>query len=247
MSKKYREIPHWEEERDRNVKDRFELEEKEKRIELKPRTYNQKLYLEEIHSKQLVLATGPAGCGKTYLPIGYALKLLEEDKIEKFIVTRPMVECGRKLGAMPGDLSEKYGVYIRPIFDNILKFISQQKLDYYLKSGKIEFIPLELMRGSSIDKSFVLLDEAQNTEEEQMLMFLTRIGEDSKFVVCGDIEQNDAALHYKDHEDKHGGLNYAMRNLDSDAKFIGKVQMTEDDIVRSKIVKLIVSLWKQGS
>lgn len=249
MSKKTKQILQWEEMRDQSVKQRIEKKEQkeEKRVELKPKTKNQERYIEQLEEKQLILCHGPAGSGKTYCPIGYALELLEDEAIDKFIITRPMIECGRKLGAMPGDLSEKYGVYVRPIFDNILKFISQEKLDSYLHSGKIEFVPLELMRGSSIDNSFVLLDEAQNTDRTQMLMFLTRIGEDSIFVVCGDTEQNDASLHYKDHQDKFDGLTYALRNLDEDDKFVGKVTMDETDIVRSKIVRLIISQWKQGS
>lgn len=249
MPKKSKRILQWEESRDKSVKEKIVKKETkdERKVELRAKTKNQQRYIEQLDTKQLIICTGPAGSGKTYCPIGYALQLLEDEEIDKFIVTRPMVECGRKLGAMPGDLSEKYGVYVRPIFDNILKFISQTQLDSYLHSGKIEFIPLELMRGSSIDHSLVLLDEAQNTEKAQMLMFLTRIGEGSIFVVCGDTEQNDASLHYKEYGDKFDGLGYAIRNLDEDEKFIGIVQMDETDIVRSKIVRLIISQWKQGS
>ena len=234
----------WKDLRDKSISERFLPKKQE--INIYPKTQNQKKYIELIKNRIIVLATGCSGAGKTFIPIGIALKMLQEEVIEKLIVTRPMVECGRKLGSMPGDLSEKYGVYIRPIFDNMLKFISQEQLDHYLKNKKIEFIPLELMRGSSIDNSFIILDEAQNVEKTQMLMLLTRIGEGTQVVICGDLEQQDNELNFKDYEDKYQGLAFAMRNLEEDDKNIGKIQFTEEDIVRSEIVRLIISQWKKG-
>lgn len=234
----------WKDLRDKSTLERFAPKKQE--IVVYPKTQNQKRYIELIESRLVTFAIGCAGSGKTFIPIGIALKMLQEEKIQKLIVTRPMVECGRKLGAMPGDLSEKYGVYIRPIFDNMLKFISKERLDSYLRSEKIEFVPLELMRGSSIDNTFIILDEAQNVEKTQMLMFLTRIGDGTQVVVCGDLEQQDNELNFKDYEDKYQGLAYAMRNLEEDEENIGKVQFTEEDIVRSEIVRLIISQWKKG-
>jgi len=235
----------WKDLRDANIQERFTK--KNVGLKIEPKSENQKTYIDLIKNRIVVMACGSAGAGKTFIPIGIALQLLADEKIEKFIVTRPMVECGRKLGAMPGDLSEKYGVYIRPIFDNMLKFITKEQLDTYLRLGKIEFVPLELMRGSSLDNSFILLDEAQNVEKVQMLMLLTRIGQNTKCVICGDLEQQDNSLNFKDYEDKYLGLAYAMKNLIEDDENFGKVTFTEDDIVRSKIVKMILRQWKEGA
>ena len=235
----------WKDLRDASIQERFTK--KNVGLKIEPKSENQKTYIDLINQHVLVIATGSPGSGKSFIPIGIALQMLKEKSIQKFIVTRPMVECGRKLGAMPGDLSEKYGVYMRPVFDNMLKFISNEELTQYLKNGEIEFIPLELMRGSTLDNSFVLLDEAQNVEKTQMLMFLTRIGENSKVVVCGDLEQQDNILNFKDYQDKYEGLSYALRNLIEDSKNIGKIAFTDDDIIRSKIVKLILSQWKEGA
>lgn len=233
-------LDHWQDIRDKSVEERFS----KPKITISAKTDNQQLYINSIKDKSITIVSGPSGSGKTYIAVGLALQMLNSGKISKIIVSRPMVECGRKFGAMPGDLDEKFVIYMRPILDNFLCFVKEKDLEHLRKEGKIEFVPLELMRGASIKDSFVFVDEAQNLSKEQMLMFLTRIGEGSKFVVSGDIKQSDLKIHDRSYNNDDSALAFAARNLEDEE--IGKVYFTSADIVRHGLVKVIIEQWETG-
>ena len=157
-------------------------------IEMK--TISQGEYLYKMQRNDIVFSTGAAGTGKTFLSVAYAINMLSEGKIERIIITRPVVEAGESLGYLPGDFKEKISPYMRPIYDSLYALLSSDIISRYTEEGKIEVAPLAYMRGRTLSKSFIILDEAQNTTISQMKMFLSRIGEKSKAIITGDISQN---------------------------------------------------------
>lgn len=227
---------HWKSLQEQDVLERFAPKFKPK--ELRPKTKGQLSYLESIRSNLLTFCSGPSGCGKSFLACGMAAKWIEAEKAKTIILTRPMVECGRKLGSLPGELNEKIDPYAGPLYETLSQFIEPKKILDMKLSGTLINSPLELMRGKTFTDSFVILDEAQNVDKEQMLMFLTRIGENCKIVVNGDLRQIDLGRRYE------SGLEYAMRKLD-DENDIGLIYMNSDDIVRSGIIKRIIYRWDQ--
>jgi phosphate starvation-inducible PhoH-like protein len=179
----------WQQVRDADVEKRFDAKKPVKKI--KARTPNQQNYINNIEACTLTICTGPAGCGKTYIPCGLAANWLSENKIEKVILTRPIVECGQRLGALPGTLGEKTDPYMAPMFDAFGDFLDPGFLKHCRNKETIEVVPLETMRGRTFHNSVIILDEAQNVTRRQMKMFLTRFGENSKVIVCGDVTQTD--------------------------------------------------------
>lgn len=202
-----------------------------------PKTDSQRRYINAINSFDLIFATGPAGTGKTWLAAARAAQLLEDDKIDKIIITRPAVEAGESLGFLPGEKEEKFQPYLRPFRDVLDERLGKSFVDYLLKTGRIEAAPLAYMRGRTFKRAMVILDEAQNTTPVQMKMFLTRIGEDCKVVVNGDINQCDIR--------GISGLEDAVKRL----AFIPSVKCVEfgrNDVVRSGLCQEIVSAYEQG-
>ena len=215
----------WKNERDKSSEERFE-----KKIEIKPITQNHKKYLQLLEEKQIILVDGPAGTGKTNYAAGYALKLLKEGKINKIIISRPIVTCGKGLGFLPGGVDEKIHPFMIPVLEAFEYYISKQEIDEYIAKDIIRITPIELMRGLTINKTFVILDEAQNCEYEQLQMFCMRFGEDAKFVINGDIYQNDL---------KHDSdLAEIIKRL-SGMKEVGIIQFNENDILRNPMLKEI--------
>lgn len=206
-----------------------------------PKTPNQKKYMETIQNNDIVFGWGSAGSGKTYLAMAMAVQALLERKVDRIILTRPAVEAGEKLGFLPGDLEEKVNPYLRPLFDALYDMVDLDRAARMIEKGIIEIAPIAFMRGRTLSHSFVILDEAQNTTTDQMKMFLTRLGFDSKAVITGDITQID--LPYG----KMSGLADAIRILDG-IDGIGMVEFTEKDVVRHPLVrKIIVAYEKQAS
>lgn len=158
---------------------------------LSAKTDNQKEYIRNIINNEITLCYGPAGTGKTFIAAGMACQSLEKDLIDSIILTRPMVQCGKGLGFLPGDLNEKFLPYLIPLLDQVNYFLGASQVKTLLFHGKIKIIPLELARGMNFDNTFVILDEAQNADKEQLKMFLTRLGKDSRMVINGDVRQND--------------------------------------------------------
>jgi phosphate starvation-inducible PhoH-like protein len=202
---------------------------------LKAKTDNQKKYMNAIRSATLTFGVGPAGTGKTYICGAIAAELLQGKTIDKIIITRPAVEAGESLGFLPGEVEEKYGPYIQPLRSVLEKMLGKGQVDYFLKSKKIEAIPLAYMRGMTFDDAFVILDEAQNVTPTQMKMFLTRIGENCKVVIDGDLEQKDIA--------GQSGLEEAIKKI----SFIPSVQVVkfnDKDVVRSGLAAEIVQAYR---
>lgn len=224
----------WQEERKKDVENKILQNSK---IEIKSVTNNHKKYLQLIEEKQIIVVDGPAGTGKTNYAAGYALKLLKEEKIKKIIVTRPMVTCGKGLGFLPGDIGEKVHPYMLPVLEAFEYYISKQEIDNYINGGFIKIVPLELMRGLSINDSFVILDEAQNCEYEQLHMFITRLGSNSKFVINGDIYQTDLK--------KESDFAEIIKRLHG-MKEVGFIQFNENDILRNSLLKEIGQRLDKG-
>ena len=201
------------------------------RAALKPLTENQRLYDHSIRSNILTFGTGPAGTGKSYYAAMMLAKMLFDGDLERLIITRPAVEAGESLGFLPGDLDEKYEPYFRPVREALMTFFGSGHLEYLLKSETIEARPLGLLRGSSLAGAGILFDEAQNSTKSQMKMFLTRIGENSKVIVNGDIRQKDIA--------GESGLEDAMERF-AHTGGVGHVAFTRDDIVRSGFCRQVV-------
>jgi len=221
--------------RDESV-DCFEIYEHLPVIEpLKPMTKAQESYLNAIEQNIVTFGIGCAGTGKSYIAVGYACQLLMNKQINKIVLTRPAIECGEKFGFMPGELHEKLSPYYQPIKDIVYKRVGQGHGDFFFKRKMIEFRPLAFMRGSTFDNAFVILDEAQNTTKAQMKMFLTRIGNDCKVVIDGDIAQSDLKI--------ESGLHDAVNRL-SAVRHIGMVEFSADDVVRSGIVKDILRAYQ---
>lgn len=205
---------------------------------LRARTMGQKKYVDAIKNNTIVIGIGPAGTGKTYLAVAMAVKAFREHKVRKIILTRPAVEAGEKLGFLPGDLQDKVDPYLRPLYDALYDLFGAESFARYMEKGIIEVAPLAYMRGRTLDEAFIILDEAQNTTSEQIKMFLTRLGNESKMVITGDITQIDLP-------DKHkSGLVEAVKVLRGiDDIFIHK--FSEKDVVRHRLVQDIIKAYEK--
>ncbi len=209
--------------------------------QIKYKTHGQKIYVGEIKKNDIVFGIGPAGTGKTFLAVAMAVTAFRNKEVDRIILTRPAVEAGEKLGFLPGDLQNKVDPYLRPLYDGLYEIMGADLYMKYLERGMIEIAPLAYMRGRTLDNSFIILDEAQNTTPEQMKMFLTRIGFNSKAVITGDITQVDLP------GDKKSGLREVTKIL-SDIEGISFVNLTEKDVVRHELVqKIIVAYDKHDS
>src|SRR5215813_6047452 len=205
-----------------------------------PKTLNQKLYIEAIEKYDMVFGIGPAGTGKTYLAVSMAVRALLDKKINRIVLTRPAVEAGERLGFLPGTLQEKIDPYLKPLYDALYDMLDVERVDRHLERGVIEIAPIAFMRGRTLNDSFVILDEAQNTTPEQMKMFLTRIGFNSKAVITGDITQVDLPL------GKMSGL-VGARNILSGVEGISFIDFSERDVVRHPLVQRIVRAYETYS
>jgi phosphate starvation-inducible PhoH-like protein len=205
---------------------------------IKAKTIGQKRYLESINKNTVTLGIGPAGTGKTYLAVACAVAAFREKRVNRIILTRPAVEAGEKLGFLPGDLQNKVDPYLRPLYDALFDMLGTDSYHKYLERGNIEVAPLAFMRGRTLDDAFIILDEAQNTTPEQMKMFLTRIGFNSKAVVNGDITQIDLP------EGKKSGLGEALKVL-SGIDGISFVMLTSKDVVRHELVQRIINAYEK--
>jgi phosphate starvation-inducible protein PhoH and related proteins len=205
---------------------------------IKPKTIGQKKYVDAIRRNTVVFGIGPAGTGKTYLAMAVAVQALMEKQVNRLILTRPAVEAGEKLGYLPGTLSEKIDPYLRPLYDALYEMIDAEQIGRMMERGTIEVAPLGYMRGRTLNDSFIVLDEAQNTTPEQMKMFLTRLGFNSKAVVTGDITQIDLP------GGQHSGLN-VVREILSGIDDLSFVYLSSRDVVRHKIVQDIVEAYRR--
>ena len=203
-----------------------------------PKTVVQKRYVDAIRSSTVTFGVGPAGTGKTYLAIALAVAALSEKQVGRLILTRPAVEAGERLGFLPGDILAKVDPYMRPLFDALYDTMDPDRLTAYMERGTIEVAPLAFMRGRTLNDSFIILDEAQNTTPEQMQMFLTRLGFGSKMVVTGDITQIDLP------REQASGL-IQVRDILRDVDGIGVVEFGHEDVVRHKLVQRIVEAYKR--
>ncbi|MBI5310119.1 MAG: PhoH family protein [Actinobacteria bacterium] len=203
-----------------------------------PKTVNQKNYVDAIRSKTVTFGVGPAGTGKTYLAIAMAAQALSSRKVSRIILTRPAVEAGERLGFLPGDLMAKVDPYLRPLFDALYDMLEPERVNQYLEGGAIEVAPLAFMRGRSLNDSFVILDEAQNTSPEQMKMFLTRLGFGSQIVVTGDVTQIDLP------KGERSGL-IEVGQILKDVDDIAFVKFGDEDVVRHKLVQRIVTAYAE--
>ena len=205
---------------------------------LKPKTIGQQKYVEAIRRNTIVMGIGPAGTGKTYLAVAMAVKAFRAQEVNRIVLTRPAVEAGEKLGFLPGDLQNKVDPYLRPLYDALFDMLGADNFQKYQERGNIEVAPLAYMRGRTLDDSFIILDEAQNTTKEQMKMFLTRLGFGSKIVITGDVTQIDLP------EDKVSGLKDAVRVLDG-IKDIAICRLTSADVVRHALVQEIINAYEK--
>lgn len=205
---------------------------------VRPRTIGQKNYIDEIKNNTIVLGIGPAGTGKTYLAVAMAVKAFRDHKIKKIILTRPAVEAGEKLGFLPGDMQDKVDPYLRPLYDALFDMFGGESFSRYMEKGIIEVAPLAYMRGRTLDEAFIILDEAQNTTSEQIKMFLTRLGNESRMVITGDITQIDLP------DPKKSGLVEAIRILKG-IDDIGIHRFSEKDVVRHKLVQDIIKAYEK--
>ena len=205
---------------------------------VKPKTLGQKKYIETIKKNTITLGVGPAGTGKTYLAVAMAVTAFRAKEINRIILTSPAVEAGEKLGFLPGDLQSKVDPYLRPLYDALFDMLGAENFQKHQERGDIEVAPLAYMRGRTLDDSFIILDEAQNTTTEQMKMFLTRLGFNSKMVVTGDITQIDLP------DGKRSGLKEAIKVL-KNIEDIGVVRFNEKDVVRHRLVQDIIKAYEK--
>ncbi len=205
---------------------------------VKPKTIGQKEYIQSVLHNTVTIGVGPAGTGKTYLAVAAAVQAFRDKQVNRIILTRPAVEAGERLGFLPGDLQSKVDPYLRPLYDALFDMLGAETYQKYLERGNIEVAPLAYMRGRTLDDSFIILDEAQNTSREQMKMFLTRLGFGSKIVITGDTTQIDLP------PDKISGLKEAMRVL-RNVEGIGVCQLTNADVVRHVMVQRIVEAYEK--
>ena len=205
---------------------------------IKAKTVGQKRYVESIRKNTIVLGVGPAGTGKTFLAVAMAVRALREKQVSRIILTRPAIEAGEKLGFLPGDLQSKIDPYLRPLYDALYEMMGAENYQRLVEKGTIEIAPLAYMRGRTLDDSFIILDEAQNATPEQMKMFLTRLGFNSKAVVTGDLTQTDLPRGQK------SGLSIAVKIL-TDIEDIGIHQFTEKDVVRHRLVQKIIEVYEK--
>ena len=206
---------------------------------IKAKTANQKQMVVLSEKNDILFAVGPAGTGKTYTAVALAVRALKNKVVQKIILTRPAVEAGESLGFLPGDLKEKVDPYLRPLYDALEDMIPADKLAYYITSRVIEVAPLAFMRGRTLDNAFIILDEAQNTTNMQMKMFLTRLGPNAKCIVTGDMTQIDLPYSQK------SGLKYAI-NILNHLEGIATVYLNADDVVRHRLVKEIIIAYSQN-
>ena len=207
---------------------------------VKPKTIGQKKYTDAIAQNTVTLGVGPAGTGKTYLAVAMAVRAFRAKEVNRIILTRPAVEAGERLGFLPGDLQSKVDPYLRPLYDALFDMLGAETYQRYLERGDIEIAPLAYMRGRTLDDSFIILDEAQNTTPEQMKMFLTRLGFNSKMVVTGDITQIDLP------SGKMSGLKQVMRVLKG-VEDVAICQFTQKDVVRHQLVQRIIAAYEKYS
>ena len=206
---------------------------------IKAKTVGQQEYMKAIQKNTITLGVGPAGTGKTYLAVAAAVAAFRERTVNRIILTRPAVEAGERLGFLPGDLQNKVDPYLRPLYDALYEMLGPESFQKYQERGSIEVAPLAYMRGRTLDDSFIILDEAQNTTKEQMKMFLTRLGFGSKIVITGDVTQIDLPT------DKTSGLKDAIRVLE-DVKDIAICRLTSADVVRHALVQRIINAYEKA-
>ena len=205
---------------------------------IKPKTIGQTAYVDAIKQNTVTLGVGPAGTGKTYLAVACAVQAFREKQVNRIVLTRPAVEAGERLGFLPGDLQSKVDPYLRPLYDALFDMLGAETYNKYLERGDIEVAPLAYMRGRTLDDSFIILDEAQNTSREQMKMFLTRLGFGSKVVITGDVTQIDLPA------EKVSGLKEAMRVLEG-VEDIAICRLTGADVVRHVLVQRIIAAYEK--
>jgi len=203
-----------------------------------PKTLQQIQYLKSMQQKDMVFAVGPAGTGKTYLAVLYALKCLKENSVQRLILTRPAVEAGENLGFLPGDLREKLAPYLQPLYDALYDIVGKDQVEEWIDKKVVEIAPLAYMRGRTLSNAFVILDEAQNTTEKQMKMFLTRLGYDAKMVITGDLTQVDLPGHAK------SGLAKAI-SIVKKIKGIDVIEFEKTDSIRHPLVQSILSRYEE--
>ncbi|MBQ3055230.1 MAG: PhoH family protein [Oscillospiraceae bacterium] len=206
---------------------------------IKAKTIGQKDYLNAIKNNIITLGIGPAGTGKTYLAVACAVAAFRDKSVNRIILTRPAIEAGEKLGFLPGDLQSKVDPYLRPLYDGLFDMLGPEGYQKYFDRGNIEVAPLAYMRGRTLDDSFIILDEAQNTTPEQMKMFLTRLGFNSKAVITGDITQIDLP------DGKYSGLKDAMRVL-KNVEGVAQCMLTNRDVVRHPLVQRIIAAYEES-
>ena len=207
---------------------------------IKAKTVGQQVYMKAIQKNTITIGVGPAGTGKTYLAVAAAVAAFRERTVNRIILTRPAVEAGERLGFLPGDLQNKVDPYLRPLYDALYDMLGAETFQKYQERGSIEVAPLAYMRGRTLDDSFIILDEAQNTTREQMKMFLTRLGFGSKIVITGDVTQIDLP------DDKISGLKDAVRVLDG-VKDIAICRLTSADVVRHALVQQIINAYEKDA
>jgi phosphate starvation-inducible protein PhoH and related proteins len=207
-------------------------------LQVKARTANQQKIVEACNETDMIFAVGPAGTGKTYTAVALAVRALKNREVKRIILTRPAVEAGENLGFLPGDLKEKLDPYLQPLYDALRDMLPAEKLKDYLETGIIQIAPLAFMRGRTLDKAFAILDEAQNSTEPQLKMFLTRMGKSAKFIITGDLTQIDLPKR------QPSGLQKALRIL-SDVKGISIIKLDERDVIRHELVKSIIKAFEK--